>query len=129
METDSPVSQRNFNSIRKQLFHSSYASSLDSPVSTRELHLVAKRLFHSPHSSPLAKHQEQSEENVTKCHSKKSQKRKHLLLPSSSEKFQKGYIKEKDSAGHSPEVLEGMRKKTLISLFHNKEYIVDMSFE
>ncbi|XP_026316638.1 uncharacterized protein LOC113227820 [Hyposmocoma kahamanoa] len=100
----------------------------DSPVSKRNLQVVSKKLFHSPLASPLAKNHEQSDGNLAKDRSKKSRKRKQILLPSSCEKIKKVYIKECDGDGYSPEARGGMRKKMLISLFHNKEYSMDMSF-
>lgn len=100
----------------------------DSPVSKRNLQQVSKKLFHSPLASPLANHRQQSEANLVKDRSKKSRKRKQILLPSSCEKIKKAYINECESDGYSPDIHGGMRKKILVSLFHKKEYSMDMSF-
>lgn len=98
----------------------------ESPVSKRNLQVVSKKLFHSPLASPIAKH-EQPEANQAKDINK-LRKRKRTLPPSPAEKIKKAYIKECERDGFSPEVHGGMRKKILISLFHNKEYSMDMSF-
>lgn len=59
--------------------------------------------------------------------SKKAKKRKQNLVPDSSEKIKKAYVKECEQDGFSPDSRGGMRKRILISLFHNKEYCMDIS--
>ncbi|KAJ2941645.1 hypothetical protein O0L34_g14702 [Tuta absoluta] len=102
METDSP--------IRKPL---------------ADLQPITKKLFHSPmpNSSPR-----ESEHGRSKVENKrKARKRKQILIPDSDEKIKRGYINELERDGYSPDVGGGIRKKVLISLFHNREYSMDFS--
>lgn len=83
---------------------------------------ISKKLFHSPMSdSPT----EQVYRPTDRA--RKAKKRKQILLPNSSEKIKKAYVKECEGEGYSPDVRGGMRKRVLISLFHNKEYSMDIS--
>ncbi|KAI5641086.1 hypothetical protein NE865_06742 [Phthorimaea operculella] len=101
METDSP--------IRKPL---------------ADLQPISKKLFHSPaNSSP-----KQSEHCRSKIeHKRQARKRKQILIPDSDEKIKRAYINELERDGYSPDVHGGIRKKVLISLFHNREYSMDFS--
>lgn len=94
----------------------------DSPVRNPTLQPISKKLFHSPmgdtpNNRPFLKRSER----------KNMKKRKQSLIPDSSEKIQKVYVKECDKDGYSPDMKGGMRKRVLISLFHNKEYSMDFS--
>ncbi|CAG9134824.1 unnamed protein product [Plutella xylostella] len=101
METDSPV--------RK-------------PLAT--LQHINKKLFHSPRFQNCP-----AKEVLTRANSegKRAKKRKQCLVPNSNEPIKRAFVKECDKDGYSPEPCDGMRKRVLISLFHNKEYSMDYS--
>ncbi|XP_061723565.1 uncharacterized protein LOC133529771 [Cydia pomonella] len=91
----------------------------DSPVRSKNLQPVSKKLFHSPMQNTEVEVQTtRSPENR-----RRNRKRKQLLIPDGSERFKKAYIQCEE--GYS-ENMGGMRKKVLISLFHNKEYSMDV---
>ncbi|KPI93641.1 PREDICTED: uncharacterized protein LOC106116328 [Papilio xuthus] len=93
----------------------------DSPIrKPTSLQPVIKKLFHSP-AQEYSPKRLVSRDEVDR--SKRVRKRK--LIPDSDEKIKRVYVKEYEGDGYSPEVKEGMRKRVLISLFHNKEYSMD----
>ncbi|XP_063369241.1 uncharacterized protein LOC134657605 [Cydia amplana] len=96
METDSPVRSKN-----------------------RNLQPISKKLFHSP--------MQNTENEVTTTRSpenrRRHRKRKQFLIPDGGERFKRAYIQCEEGYGEN---MGGMRKKVLISLFHNKEYSMDV---
>lgn len=98
METDSPIRKPSGQPISKKLFHSPMAESPNEPTFTWN----ADR-------------------------SRKAKKRKQTLIPDNTERIKRAYVKECDKDGYSPDTRGGMRKKVLISLFHNKEYSMDLN--
>ncbi|KAH9632949.1 hypothetical protein HF086_002771 [Spodoptera exigua] len=96
METDSPIRKPSGQPISKKLFHSPMAESPNEPTFTWN----ADR-------------------------TRKAKKRKQILIPDNTERIKRAYVKECDKDGYSPDTRGGMRKKVLISLFHNKEYSMD----
>ncbi|KAI8422934.1 hypothetical protein MSG28_014037 [Choristoneura fumiferana] len=93
----------------------------DSPVRSKNLQPVSKKLFHSP-MQPEPK--ENPSTMTQEDRAKKCRKRKQFLVPDGSERFKRAYI-ECDKKEYSQDMC-GMRKKVLISLFHNKEYSMDV---
>ncbi|XP_022115076.2 uncharacterized protein LOC110993195 [Pieris rapae] len=97
----------------------------DSPVRTPlNLKPISKKLFHSPVEdiSP------QRPEFVSRNDRRKQLKRKlrrRSLIPDDEVKIKMAYVEECNREGYSPEPYGGMRKRVLISLFHNKEYCMD----
>ncbi|RVE46005.1 hypothetical protein evm_009347 [Chilo suppressalis] len=91
----------------------------DSPLRKPDLFLVSKKLFHSPLN------EDYSEDRPVPFHAsqknRKAKKRKQVHLQDSSEKMKKVYIIECDKDGDG----DGMRKKVLLSLFHDKEYFME----
>ncbi|CAH0721343.1 unnamed protein product, partial [Brenthis ino] len=79
---------------------------------------ITKKLFHSPMSP------QSPERPQTKIERSRKRKRKAMLIPDSEENVQIAYIKERDA--YSPDTYGGMRKRVMISLFHNKEYCMDI---
>jgi hypothetical protein len=92
----------------------------DSPIRKPDLKLVIKKLFHSPMS-------DHSPERVplVRLSQKKRKTKKRKLTSDSAEKIKKVFVTECDKDGHSGQGSVGMRRKVLISLFHNKEYSMD----
>lgn len=97
METDSPIRKPMGLPISKKLFHSPMA---DSPNEVPFTRTSAER-------------------------TRKVKKRKQILIPDDGERIKRAYVKECDKDSYSPDARGGMRKKVLISLFHNKEYCMD----
>ncbi|CAG5020825.1 unnamed protein product [Parnassius apollo] len=106
----------------------------DSPIrKSKSLQPVSKKLFHSPMSDYSPEQSTTSRDEVDKKsvegkhlnRTKRAWKRKQVLIPDSSEKIKRAYVKECDSDGYSPEPCGGMRRRVLISLFHSKEYSMD----
>ncbi|XP_039760503.1 uncharacterized protein LOC120634153 [Pararge aegeria] len=94
----------------------------DSPVRKRtNLQPIIKKLFHSPISPQSPEQIIVRRRTIEKC---RKRKRQETLLPGSEEHITMAYVKEKD--GYSPVAFGGMRKRVLISLFHNKEYSMDI---
>ncbi|CAG9794634.1 unnamed protein product [Diatraea saccharalis] len=91
----------------------------DSPVRKPNLYPISKKLFHSPLNENSSETSTSTQNSSPK--NRKAKKRKHVLLNDSTEKIKKVYITECDRDGDG----EGMRKKVLISLFHNKEYFME----
>ncbi|XP_063389314.1 uncharacterized protein LOC134675083 [Cydia fagiglandana] len=93
----------------------------DSPVRSKNKNLqpISKKLFHSPMQSA------ENEAQTTRSpeNRRRNRKRKQFLIPDGGERFKKAYIQCEE--GYS-ENMGGMRKKVLISLFHNKEYSMDV---
>ncbi|KAJ8709904.1 hypothetical protein PYW08_009908 [Mythimna loreyi] len=95
----------------------------DSPIRKPSRQPISKKLFHSPMAdSP----NEGTFTWTTTERSRKAKKRKQILIPDNTEKIKRAYVKECDQDGYSPDVRGGMRKRVLISLFHNKEYCMDL---
>ncbi|CAK1594779.1 unnamed protein product [Parnassius mnemosyne] len=96
----------------------------DSPIrKPKSLQPVIKKLFHSPMADYSPKQSALPRDEVDRA--KRARKRKQLLIPDSNEKIKRVYVKECDSDSYSPELCGGMRRRMLISLFHNKEYSMD----
>ncbi|CAH2058954.1 unnamed protein product, partial [Iphiclides podalirius] len=99
----------------------------DSPIrKPKSLQPVIKKLFHSPmsdYSPKEARKRLVSRDEVDR--GKRALKRRQILIPDTSEKIKKAYVKERDGDSYSPEPCGGMRQRVLISLFHNKEYSMD----
>ncbi|XP_046972919.1 uncharacterized protein LOC124539658 [Vanessa cardui] len=100
------------------------AMETDSPVrKPTSLKPIIKKLFHSPISPRSPERPLRS-----KVDRNRKRKRKEILLPGSEESITLGYVKEteKNKDSYSPDSCKGMRKRMLISLFHNKEYSMDL---
>ncbi|XP_072932572.1 uncharacterized protein [Epargyreus clarus] len=94
----------------------------DSPIRKQtNLQPISKKLFHSP----LADSPKGTVQRSSLDRSRKARKRKQTLLPDSCDVIKHAYVRECEQDGYSPDVYGGMRKKVLISLFHNKEYSMD----
>ncbi|XP_068625684.1 uncharacterized protein [Battus philenor] len=94
----------------------------ESPIrKPKNLQPVIKKLFHSPISDFSPKRGTFSRDRADR--GKGARKRK--LIPDSEEKITKVYVKECEGESYSAEPVEGMRKRMLISLFHNKEYSME----
>lgn len=94
----------------------------ESPVRKRtNLQPIIKKLFHSPISPQSPEEKAVSRRQIEK---NRKRKRQEMLIPDSDEHIKMAYVKEKD--GYSPDSCGGMRKRVLISLFHNKEYCMDI---
>ena len=93
----------------------------DSPIRKPTGQPISKKLFHSPANSP----NERAFTRAASERSRKAKKRKQTLIPDNSERIKNAYVKECEQDGYSPDVRGGMRKRVLISLFHNKEYCMD----
>ncbi|XP_048001502.1 uncharacterized protein LOC125238265 [Leguminivora glycinivorella] len=94
----------------------------DSPVRTvrsKNLQPISKKLFHSPMQNTEDENQVTRSPETRRRH----RKRKQLLIPDGGERFKKAYIQCEEGFSEN---LGGMRKKVLISLFHNKEYSMDV---
>ncbi|XP_023943260.2 uncharacterized protein LOC112049554 [Bicyclus anynana] len=98
------------------------AMETESPVRKRSsLQPIIKKLFHSPISPRSPEQDTVRRRNIEKS---RKRRRQEILLPGSEEHIEMAYVKEKD--GYSPDAYGGMRKRVLISLFHNKEYSMDI---
>ncbi|XP_034837338.1 uncharacterized protein [Maniola hyperantus] len=98
------------------------AMETESPVrKRRNLQPIIKKLFHSP-ISPQSP--EQIAATRRRIEKNRKRKRQEMLIPDSDEQIKMAYVKERDE--YSPDAYAGMRKRVLISLFHNKEYSMDM---
>ncbi|XP_049880914.1 uncharacterized protein LOC126377241 [Pectinophora gossypiella] len=95
----------------------------DSPIRQPNLEPISKKLFHSP--LPERSPSEPENTRTRSERNRQSRKRKQQLVPDFDAKIKRVYVKECESDGYSPEVCGGIRKKVLISLFHNKEYSMD----
>nr|XP_053619802.1 uncharacterized protein LOC128680584 [Plodia interpunctella] len=94
----------------------------NSPLRKPNLRPVIKKLFHSP----LAESNQVAFSRSNTERSRKARKRKQNLIPDSGESIKKAYVIECERDTYSPDVHGGMRKRVLISLFHNKEYSMDV---
>ncbi|XP_047036174.1 uncharacterized protein LOC124641950 [Helicoverpa zea] len=94
----------------------------DSPIRKQTGQPISKKLFHSP--MPESPNEPAFTWNNSQ-RTRKAKKRKQMLIPDNTEKIKRAYVKECEQDGYSPDVRGGMRKKVLISLFHNKEYCMD----
>lgn len=92
----------------------------DSPIRKPSGQPISKKLFHSPMAESPNEPTFRAGERT-----RKAKKRKQILIPDNSEGIKRAYVKECDKDGYSPDARGGMRKKVLISLFHNKEYSMD----
>ncbi|XP_026730876.1 uncharacterized protein LOC113496022 [Trichoplusia ni] len=92
----------------------------DSPIRKPSGQPISKKLFHSPMAESPNEPTFRTGERT-----RKAKKRKQILIPDNSEGIKRAYVKECDKDGYSPDARGGMRKKVLISLFHNKEYSMD----
>ncbi|KAL0811606.1 hypothetical protein ABMA28_009979 [Loxostege sticticalis] len=98
----------------------------DSPVRKPNMQPISKKLFHSPimsdkTSQNYCTYAQRASERI-----RKAIKRKQILIPDSGEKIKQAYVTECEQDGYSPGDDAGMRKKVLISLFHNKEYSMEL---
>ncbi|XP_028157631.1 uncharacterized protein LOC114350874 [Ostrinia furnacalis] len=98
----------------------------DSPVRKPNMHPISKKLFHSPLSLDESNKENYDYTQRSSDRSRKARKRKQILIPDSGEKIKRAYVTECERDGYSPAEGEGMRKKVLVSLFHNKEYSMEM---
>ncbi|CAG9569082.1 unnamed protein product [Danaus chrysippus] len=97
----------------------------DSPVrKPRNLQPVIKKLFHSPITSQTT-HDKEDMRSLSSKERRRKRKRRELLI-SSDDHIRMAYMREggREIEGGSPETC-GMRKRVLISLFHNKEYCME----
>ncbi|XP_075986577.1 uncharacterized protein LOC142983536 [Anticarsia gemmatalis] len=95
----------------------------DSPIRKPRGLPISKKLFHSPiGESPNEAPFTRSTDRL-----RKAKKRKQTLIPDHGERIKSAYVKECEQDGYSPDARGGMRKRVLISLFHNKEYCMDLS--
>ncbi|CAH0597571.1 unnamed protein product [Chrysodeixis includens] len=92
----------------------------DSPIRKPSGQPISKKLFHSPMAESPNEHTFRNGERT-----RKAKKRKQILIPDNTEGIKRAYVKECEQDGYSPDARGGMRKKVLISLFHNKEYSMD----
>lgn len=100
----------------------------DSPIRKPSLPPISKKLFQSPMSDSPDENQYSPKFTKRSERNKQKRKRKQSLIPDSSEKIKKVYVQECDKDSYSPDVNVGMRKRVLISLFHNKEYSMDFDW-
>lgn len=100
----------------------------DSPVTiTRNQKMISKKLFHSPIEGSSPKSHTLSSGSERKRHLKRKLNRRSLI-PDDEVNIKIAYVAEYDSKDQSPEPmlpLRRVRKKVLVSLFHNKEYSID----
>lgn len=94
----------------------------DSPIRKPTGQPISKKLFHSPMADSPTEH---ALTWTTTERSRKAKKRKQTLIPDNEDRIKRAYVKECEQDGYSPDVKGGMRKRVLISLFHNKEYCMD----
>lgn len=99
----------------------------DSPIKKPCMQLISKKLFHSPGMSDAESHKEVAFEKCNTKQARKTKKRKQKLVPDVENDIKRAYISEFDKDGYSAELRGRMRRKVLISLFHNKEYSMDES--
>ncbi|XP_047525328.1 uncharacterized protein LOC125063135 [Pieris napi] len=95
----------------------------DSPV-RKPLNLKSKKLFHSPVEDTSPQRLEFASRNEGRKQLKRKLRRRSLI-PDDEVKIKMAYVEECNREGYSPEPYGGMRKRVLISLFHNKEYSMD----
>ncbi|CAH4035376.1 unnamed protein product [Pieris brassicae] len=97
----------------------------DSPVRTPlNLKPISKKLFHSPVEDISPQRLEFASGNERRKQLKRKLRRRSLI-PDDEVKIKMAYVEECNREGYSPEPYGGMRKRVLISLFHNKEYSMD----
>lgn len=97
----------------------------DSPVRIPvNLKPIRKKLFHSPVEDTSPQRPEYSSRNERRKQLKRKLRRRSLI-PDDEVKIKMAYVEECDREGYSPVPYGGMRKRVLISLFHNKEYSMD----
>ncbi|CAK1540884.1 unnamed protein product [Leptosia nina] len=97
----------------------------DSPMrKVVNLKPITKKLFHSPmeSSSPQKATFSSQAERIRQL---KRKSRRRSLLPGEEDKIKRAYVAECDRDRFSPNHCEGMRKRVLISWFHNKEYTME----
>ncbi|KAL4703367.1 hypothetical protein ACJJTC_015445 [Scirpophaga incertulas] len=95
----------------------------DSPLRKPIMQLVGKKLFHSPAGEECP--EITSFDRVPIQQKRKPAKRKQRVELDSAEKIKKVFIKECERDDGSA-TGNGMRQKVLLSLFHNKEYYMDI---
>ncbi|XP_059045573.1 uncharacterized protein LOC131841283 [Achroia grisella] len=102
------------------------AMETQSPIRKPNVRPISKKLFHSP----LSEHNSNEDTFIRRNNdqNRRCKKRKQNLIPDSCEKIKRAYVTECERAGYSPDTNGGIRKKVLISLFHNKEYSMDVEF-
>ncbi|KAG6456799.1 uncharacterized protein LOC115447779 [Manduca sexta] len=96
----------------------------DSPIRKPCVKIIGKKLFHSP----LSQNSDSMEFNRTSIERSRRMRKRKILIPDYGEGIKKAYVKECDKDGYSPEASVGMRRRVLISLFHNKEYCMDVGY-
>ncbi|OWR41521.1 uncharacterized protein LOC116774742 [Danaus plexippus] len=94
----------------------------ESPVrKPSNLRPVIKKLFHSPITSQAS--QENAEMRSLSSKERRRKRKRRELLIGSEDNIRMAYMSEAE--GGSPEACGAMRKRVLISLFHNKEYCME----
>nr|XP_037876550.1 uncharacterized protein LOC119630633 [Bombyx mori] len=107
------------NVFKKPLdFNSDCDMDTESPLRKPNLQPITRRLFHSPITN--------EDDCPTSPKGRLGRKRKRKNSADSSDRIKRAYVTECQQ-NDSSERCTGMRRRVLISLFHNKEYFMDVS--